>query len=194
MFENDQYEKKELHTLAECWLKGQPFKKDEMTENGKHQCVHYGELFTKYGVVIDQVDSRTDSNPIRISEQGDILFPASDVTPIGLTKCSAINKQGVVLGGDIIIMRPIAGLNSVYLSYAIRMQKEQLLSRVTGAVVRHISAKGLRSVIIPAPPRTLQDGFEMILRQSDKSKLTNCRCSKMSTGKNLKRRRKDDFY
>ena len=170
MFTNKDYPCLKLADITESWQKGQPFKKDDIITNGKQPCIHYGELFTQYGTFIEDILSRTDSEPIRTSKTGDILFPASDVTPVGLTKCSALLMEGVILGGDIIIMRPYSGNNPVYLSYAIRMEKDQLLSRITGSVVRHISAKSLQSVTIIVPPVAIQNEFETLIRQSDKSK------------------------
>lgn len=86
----------------------------------------------------------------------------------------------VILGGDIIIMRPKEAVNPEYLSYAIRMQKEQLLSRVTGAVVRHISGKSLQTVNIPLPNVEQQNQFVNFLRQSDKSKFAVAKCSNLN--------------
>ena len=170
MFGDEKTEKIQLKSIALEWMKGQAFKKDDIVENGKTKCIHYGELFTCYGSVINTVRSSTNVIPIKMSKIGDILFPASDVTPLGLTKCSAIMLNDVILGGDIIIMRPKEAVNPEYLSYAIRMQKEQLLSRVTGAVVRHISGKSLQTVNIPLPNVEQQNQFVNFLRQSDKSK------------------------
>ena len=107
-----------LGKLAESWSKGQAFKKDEIVDGGKTPCIHYGQLY-QYGAVIENILSFTDADAVRTSKIGDILFPASDVTPKGLARCSCINKDGVILGGDIIIMHPLEGLNSSYLSYAI---------------------------------------------------------------------------
>ena len=170
MFEDDKCDKKCLEELSIEWLKGQPFKKDEISDGGSNRCIHYGELFTKYGPVIKDVLSKTDADVKRASKKGDILFPASDVTPNGLARCSALMQEGIILGGDIIVMRPLQENNSVYLSYAINYQKMQLLSRVTGAVVKHISAKSLKSVIVPLPSRELQNKFVVLTEQSDKSK------------------------
>ena len=172
MFEG-KFSSQELGDISIKWMKGQALKKDAIVEEGCNQCIHYGELFTKYGPIIDKALSNTDVEPIRTSEYGDILFPASDVTPDGLTKCSAILEDGVILGGDIIAMRPRKDFNPAWISYAIRMQKDQLLSRVTGSVIRHISAKSLQTVAIPSPPIEEQNAFEKILRQSDKSKYVN---------------------
>ena len=172
MTEKANSELKKLDELSSEWLKGQAFKKDEMIEEGDNSCIHYGELFTKYGPIIDAAVSRTNAIPVKISQVGDILFPASDVTPMGLTKCSAILEAGVILGGDIIVMRPKKGINTSFLSYAIRFQEEQLLSRVTGSLVRHISAKSLKTVTVPIPDIDIQDEFVVFARHSDKSKFT----------------------
>lgn len=149
-----------LEELSSSWLKGQPFKKTEIVDEGKNDCIHYGELFTTYGPIIYDTISKTNSEVKCASMVGDILFPASDVTPNGLARCSTIQLKNILLGGDIIIMRPKKlALNTKYLSYAINAQKEQLLSRVTGSLVRHISAKSLKSVIVPIPEQNIQDQF-----------------------------------
>ena len=171
MFGGNQYKQAELDTLAKDWQKGQAFKKDNLMDDGKYKCIHYGELFTKYGPIIDSVLSSTDDNMIKGSKKGDILFPASDVTPVGLARCSALMLDDVLLGGDIIVLRPQAGIIPEYLSWAINMQKDQLLKRVTGSVVRHMSAKGLKSVTVPIPPKEIQQHFISIVKQADKSKL-----------------------
>ena len=158
-----------LGQLAESWSKGQAFKKDEITETGKTPCIHYGQLY-QYGAVIEDILSYTDAEAVRTSKIGDILFPASDVTPKGLARCSCINKDGVILGGDIIIMHPLEGLNSSYLSYAINQQTQQLLALVTGSVVRHMSAKSLQTVRIPVPEKEDQQQFAEIATQAEATK------------------------
>jgi type I restriction enzyme S subunit len=164
-----------LGQLAESWSKGQAFKKDEITETGKTPCIHYGQLY-QYGAVIEDILSYTDAEAVRTSKIGDILFPASDVTPKGLARCSCINKDGVILGGDIIIMHPLEGLNSSYLSYAINQQTQQLLALVTGSVVRHMSAKSLQTVRIPVPEKVDQQQFAEIATQAEATK-TSLRAS-----------------
>lgn len=170
MFGGDQYKQVELDALAQDWQKGQVFKKDNLMAEGKHKCIHYGELFTKYGPIIDGVLSSTDDDIIKGSKSGDILFPASDVTPDGLARCSVLMLDDVLLGGDIIVLRPHTGIIPEYLSWAINMQKDQLLKRVTGSVVRHMSAKGLKTVTVPIPSKEKQQQFISIVRQADKSK------------------------
>lgn len=160
-----------LDDLSSDWLKGQPFRKDDIIKNGARYCIHYGELFTKYGVFIKKTISMTNIEAKRSSTIGDILFPASDVTPKGLARCSVIMMDNVVLGGDIIIMKPKKGINPMYLGYAINNQTEQLLNRVTGSVVRHLSARSLKSVLVPIPPESKQNKFIEIAQQAETTKL-----------------------
>ena len=170
MVNKSECEWKTLDDIALEWSKGQPFKKDDIKENGHNYCIHYGELFTKYDAVIRDVVSLTDADAKKLSKSGDILFPSSDVTPKGLTRCSALMEDDVILGGDIIVLRPLSTYNSEYLTYAIRSQEAQLLSRVTGSLVRHISAKSLKTVNVPILLEDAQRHLIELERQSDKSK------------------------
>ncbi|MBO5017098.1 MAG: restriction endonuclease subunit S [Bacteroidaceae bacterium] len=173
MFEGDKYPRISLDAIADEWLKGQAFKKDEICENGDKHCIHYGELFTKYGPVIKEVVSKTSVDLKKPSKNGDILFPASDVTPNGLARCSMLPYDNVVLGGDIIVLRPKEGYSPAYLSYAINQQTTQLLARVNGGLVKHLSAKGLKTVEIPIPSKEKQEEYIRIAEQADKSKFSN---------------------
>ncbi|WP_400210159.1 restriction endonuclease subunit S, partial [Methanomethylophilus alvi] len=165
-------ERRALDDLSLEWFKGQGLKKDEIDENGNNYCIHYGELFTKYGPVIDEVVSKTSVVPNRVSSKGDILFPASDVTPNGLARCSEVEWGGVILGGDIICLRPKAVVNPAFLSYAINAEKQQLLQGVTGSVVKHMSPKWLKKVIVSIPhEKSVQDEFISFAKQVDKSKV-----------------------
>lgn len=170
MFERNKYPRLSLDAISKEWAKGQGFKKDDICEDGEIQCIHYGELFTKYGPIINEVVSRTSVEKKKTSKKGDILFPASDVTPNGLARCSMLPFDNVILGGDIIILRPKENYNAAYLSYAINQQTSQLLTRVNGGVVKHMSAKGLKTVEIPIPPIDKQEEYIQIAEQADKSK------------------------
>lgn len=158
-----------LESIASSWSKGQSFSKNDIVDEGNTPCIHYGKLY-KYGYVINNVFSATNASAKTTSIKGDILFPASDVTPKGLARCSCIDLDGVILGGDIIVMHPIQGINPTYLSYAINQQTNQLLQLVTGSVVRHMSAKSLKTVKVPLPPLPLQQQFVEIATQAEATK------------------------
>ena len=128
------------------WSKGQPFSKDKINRDGKNPCIHYGELFS-YGEVIETIKSNTDIEPYVKSSGKDVLFPASDVTPIGLGRCSALNVKNVLLGGDIIILELTKDCPA-YISYVVNLNKQQIIDRVTGTTVKHINSNLLGEIKI----------------------------------------------
>lgn len=130
------------------WSKGKLLSKDNISETGNFKCIHYGELFTMYDEIIYQVFSKTDLNNGCLSQIGDILFPDSDVTPTGLARCSSIMETGVILGGGILILRPLPQYYSPFISLSVNNEKQQIISRITGTTVRHINATSLSEIEI----------------------------------------------
>lgn len=130
------------------WSKGKLLSKDNISETGKFKCIHYGELFTMYDEIIYQVFSKTDLNNGCLSQIGDILFPDSDVTPTGLARCSSIMETRVILGGGILILRPLPQYYSPFISLSVNNEKQQIISRITGTTVRHINATSLSEIEI----------------------------------------------
>ena len=158
---NSDYKVHKLGKLAESWFRGQGLQKDEIVDGGKYPCIHYGELFTKYNAIIEDIVSKTNLEMRIKSKDGDILFPASDVTPDGLARCSVIVKKDISLGSDIIVCRPKASfegtdINPRYLSFFINSQRVQMLPMITGSNVKHISGESLKNLQIPLPPEDVQ--------------------------------------
>ena len=150
------------------WLKGQALSKSDVTSTGTYECIHYGELFTKYGPVIQTVVSRTDKEPTISSVCGDILFPSSDVTPEGLGRCSAIMADGVILGGDMIILRLGVTCSPQLVSHVINQNRRMIIAKVTGITVRHITSKALSNIEIPLPPTLAeQQAIANLLSEQD---------------------------
>ncbi|MDQ0689587.1 restriction endonuclease subunit S [Arthrobacter sp. W4I7] len=133
--------------------KGMGLPKSDMEATGKYSCVHYGELFTRYGAEIKAVISRTNNASLGVRSSAlDVLMPTSDVTPRGLAKASAIHDAGVILGGDILIIRPDPRqLYGPFLAHAIRQDANQILQLVRGSTVFHIYATDMRSFAFQAP-------------------------------------------
>ena len=149
------------------WRKGQAFSKDKIIINGVTPCIHYGELFS-YGEVIETIKSYTNVQTIIQSSGNDVLFPASDVTPIGLGRCSALTKKNVLLGGDIIILELMKDYPP-YISYVINLNKQQIIDRVTGTTVKHINSNllGEIRINISTNPKE-QQAIATILSDMDK--------------------------
>ena len=64
-------------------------------------------------------------------------------------------------------------LNPVYLFYTLRSHKEELQKMGTGSTFLELSKKTIEGLSISIPPRELQDEFEVIYKQADKSKYLN---------------------
>lgn len=134
------------------WGKGNQLSKKDILPDGNHFCIHYGELFTTYKEVILTCSSTCNlKNNTVLSKKGDLLFPASDVTPTGLGRCSVIMKDHVVLGGDIIYLRPKEKYNPIFLSYSINCNKKSIIELVTGTTVKHINSSQLKTISIGVP-------------------------------------------
>ncbi|GLP22221.1 hypothetical protein HpBGD77_04730 [Helicobacter pylori] len=152
------------------FLKGKGLSKSQVSSNAKHECILYGELFTYYDRVITNIKNFTNiyNNPI-LSLSNDVLMPSSDVTPNGLATASCILKEGVILGGDILIIRPNSNLLSgCFLAYCIVCDKNQVLSKVVGSTVYHLYAKDLKDFEIPLPPLNEQAAIANILSGLDR--------------------------
>ncbi|MDY5519842.1 restriction endonuclease subunit S, partial [Campylobacter lanienae] len=125
-------------------LKGSGISKNDLNNNGKNPCIHYGELFTYYKEFITEIKSKTNNGSV-FSKINDVLMPTSDVTPNGLAKASCIKFDNVALSGDILILRCKDKIDGVFLAYIIRSNKKKILELVSGTTVYHIYAKDMKN-------------------------------------------------
>jgi len=136
--------------------KGQGLSKEKLTPDGKTPCLLYGELYTTYSEVIREVRSRTDAHEGIPSVAGDILIPASTTTSaLDVATAAAIEQEGVLLGGDINILRKKAGkkIDSRYFAYLLTNQEKRNLARFAqGSTITHLYGRHIKnlSVVIPS--------------------------------------------
>ncbi len=128
------------------FYKGKGLPKTSIHPDGDVKCIHYGELFTKYKETVKKIDSRTNKfDGAFYSNSNDVLMPTSDVTPDGLATASCINESGVLLGGDVLIIRLDENkVNGTFLSYCITQNKGQIMQLVSGVTVYHIYASDIK--------------------------------------------------
>ena len=108
--------------------------------DGKNKCILYGALYTNYGEVIDEVIESTNEDGSVKSQIGDILVPASTTTTgIDLANFTALNQEGVLLGGDISILRfSKKGHNIFWAYYLTHYKKYEVASYAQGSTIVHI--------------------------------------------------------
>lgn len=144
------WHEKRLGDLAN-FFRGSNLSKSDLDKEGQYPAIHYGELFTVYSEVIFDIKSKTHRADCTPSVSGDVLMPSSDVTPDGLARGSTIKKSGVMLGGDINIIRPNESLDSTYLSYWIGGHRKRFMRLVSGTTVKHLYLSDLKSIAISLP-------------------------------------------
>ncbi len=163
------WEMKKLGEVANFY-KGKGLAKGEMTVDGKYKCIHYGELFTAYNEVIKEVLNRTEKKDnCLLSQANDVLMPTSDVTPNGLATASCITENGVVLGGDILVIRASTDiLDGVFLSYGVTQNKKQIMQLVSGSTVYHLYGSDMKKYEFFIPPtKTEQTAIAQVLSDMD---------------------------
>jgi type I restriction enzyme, S subunit len=145
--------------------KGKGLPKSALNRFGAEPCIHYGELFTRYPETIRQVSSRTDHSTDSFrSVANDVLMPTSDVTPRGLAKASCIPFDGVILGGDILVIRcDISRVFGSFLSYVLRYEEAQVLQLVTGTTVFHLYGSEMRKFSFSLPSLPEQTAIVEVL-------------------------------
>ncbi|MAE92391.1 MAG: restriction endonuclease [Pelagibaca sp.] len=156
-----------LGNLAK-FFKGSGLPKSELLESGRIKCIHYGQLFTTYGPKIERVISRTKQAGTVTSQENDVLMPTSDVTPNGLATASCITESGVILGGDILIIRADKKkLNGIFFSYLVNILRDQVMQLVTGSTVYHLYGSDMAKFEFPFPSNEEQVAIATILSDMD---------------------------
>jgi type I restriction enzyme, S subunit len=151
------------------FFKGKGLPKSAIVPSGARPCIHYGELFTEYSENIGEIRSRTDvEGDLFLSVENDVLMPTSDVTPGGLAKACNLPRDGIILGGDILVIR--ADRNSVngeFLARYIRHLKTKVLQLVSGSTVYHLYASSMEKLDLAFPSRAEQQKIAECLSSVD---------------------------
>jgi type I restriction enzyme S subunit len=158
-------------TLGEVadFYKGKGLPKSEISADGKFKCLHYGELFTKYNEIIDDIRSKTNfSDGSFMSKANDVLMPTSDVTPNGLATASVLFENNVILGGDVLVIRPNKSeLFGGFLSYLVTINKQQILTLISGSTVYHLYGSDMAKFGFYLPRVVEQKSIVQILSDMD---------------------------
>jgi len=174
--QEEPYPEWECKTIGEVFqdLKGSALPKEALADSGTYKCILYGELFTKYSEVIENVFSSTNSSAGTPSVSGDLLMPSSTTTSaIDLAIASTVMEDGVLLGGDIIILRPKLPCDSRYMAYFITHGiKKELAKNAQGITIIHMYFSKIKDVTLKIPCLIEQTKIANFLSAID-DKITN---------------------
>ena len=138
------------------WSKGNNLAKSVLNENKiGDSVIHYADLY-KFSPVVADVIHWSESGQGTIIPNNSLLFPMSDVTPVGLARTSTITKTGIKAGGDTLIGTIDEGLIAEFISYQINANSNKILPLVTGTTVRHISSSSLSTLDVMIPTKLEQ--------------------------------------
>ena len=151
------------------YSKGNGYSKSDLTENGT-PIILYGRLYTKYQFAIDEVDTFATPKDGSIYSQGnEVIIPASGETAEDIARALAVEKSGILLGGDLNILRPFNFINPLFLALTIsngEPQKE-LAKKAQGKSVVHIHNSDIQEVTVSFPTRAEQDRIVAVFRSLD---------------------------
>lgn len=164
----DDWEQRKALELAE-YSKGNGYSKGDLTEAGT-PIILYGRLYTKYQFVIDEVDTFVVPQSGSVYSQGnEVIVPASGETAEDIARASAVERSGILLGGDLNILRPFSFINPLFLALAISSGEPQkeLAKKAQGKSVVHIHNSDIQAVTISYPLRAEQDQIVAVFRNLD---------------------------
>ncbi len=164
----DDWEERKVANIAE-YSKGNGYSKSDLTEVGT-PIILYGRLYTNYQFAIDEVDTfATPKNGAVYSQGNEVLIPASGETAEDIARASAVEKSGVLLGGDLNILWPFDFINPLFLALAISSGEPQkeLAKKAQGKSVVHIHNSDIQEVSVSYPLRAEQDQIVAVFRNLD---------------------------
>lgn len=151
------------------FFKGSGYSKSDLTESGT-PIILYGRLYTNYETVITNVDTYAiEKQGSILSEGGEVIIPASGETPEEIARASAVMKDGVIIAGDLNILKPNPLLNSTYLAYHLSNGKvnNEISKRAQGKSVVHLHSSNFKDIEISLTLKDEQLKIGEILKHID---------------------------
>ena len=132
--------------------KGKGISKSDIVANGVKPCIRYGELYTSYGEVIDEVISRTNlpNSDLFLSKKNDVIVPASGETKIDIATAACVIHANIALGSDLNIIRSTE--NGIFLSYYLNGPLKSGIAKIAqGDAVVHLYPSQLERLGLAIP-------------------------------------------
>src|SRR5699024_799155 len=131
---------------------GKSAPKWSITDDATIPCVRYGELYTKYKGIINEIYSYTniDRNNLRFSKGGEILVPRVGEDPMDFAKCSYLPFSDIAIGEMISVYN--TNQKPIFItSYFNSKLKYEFAKRVEGASVSNLYYSYLNDINLLIP-------------------------------------------
>ncbi|XGT89386.1 restriction endonuclease subunit S [Enterococcus faecalis] len=150
-FQED-WEQCKLGRMA-SFSKGNGYSKADLIEEG-HPLILYGRLYTKYETIIESVDTFAKLQDKSIlSKGGEVIVPSSGESAEDISRASVVDVAGVVLGGDLNIIKTNSELNPTFLALTISngSQQKEMSKRAQGKSIVHLHNSDLKEINLLYP-------------------------------------------
>ena len=146
------WEQRKLGEMA-SFSKGNGYFKSDLKSTGI-PIILYGRLYTKYETVIKDIDTFADAKEGAVySLGGEVIVPASGETAEEISIASVVQNPGVLLGGDLNIIRPTENLLPSFLALSISngSAHRAMSKRAQGKSVVHLHNEDLAQIDLKYP-------------------------------------------
>lgn len=152
--------------------KGHGYSKNDLTQKkGAVPIILYGRMYTKYESIIKDVDTFVHPQPNSVYSEGDeVIVPGSGETAEDISIASAVAKKGIILGGDLNIIKPNKCLYSPFIALNItNSQAHYVLStKAQGKTIVHLHNEDFKDVEINYPSLAEQQSIGSFFSSFDR--------------------------
>lgn len=175
MFGNGNWEQRPLGDVG-TFKRGGGFQKSDYVEHGI-PCIHYGQIHTVFGPFIyshiSEISSDLESKT-KFASKGDLIIAITSEDAEGSCKSTAwLGAYPVAVGAHAAIYNHC--MNPLYMSFFFKsaLFNHAKMEYIHGTKVVEIRPDDIAKILVPCPPRSLQEQFSTIAEQADKSKFTD---------------------
>ena len=182
---NDDWEQRKLGDIA-TFSKGNGYSKSDLAPSGE-PIILYGRLYTNYETTIRNVDTFVElKDKSVISQGGEVIVPASGEIAEDISRASVVKNQGIIIGGDLNVIKVNHLLNPTFLALTISNgeQQKELSKRAQGKSVVHLHNSDLQEVNLTFPLLNEQKEISSLFEKMDSViTLHQCKLEKLKLTK-----------
>ena len=130
---------------------GKSAPKFSLSPDAPTPCVRYGELYSTYDIIIDEVMSKTNIDPsqLKFSKGGEILVPRVGENPLDFATCCYLPHEGIAIGEMISVFNTEE--NPIFYTYYFRNLQREFARVVEGGNVSNLYYSYLEPIRIGKP-------------------------------------------
>lgn len=164
----EDWEQRKLGDIA-TFSKGNGYSKSDLASSGD-PIILYGRLYTNYETTISNVDTFVElKDKSIISQGGEVIVPASGETAEDISRASVVKNQGIIIGGDLNVIKANHLLDPTFLALTISNgeQQKELSKRAQGKSVVHLHNSDLQEVNLTFPLLNEQKEISTLFEKMD---------------------------